>query len=473
MKFDNKMSKEKKLNPRFFAALIVLLFSLANTGYSQTGDTTSLNKCIEIAVKNNQSLQNKRLDELINQAKIDETKADLYPQVKFKGNYQYYPTVPTSLIESSAFGGPADQYSASQLLVPQSITGSVDVSWQVYNPAILAALKITKFSKSMGETATKDKLEAVVYDVSATYLNIQVNALQTELTRSNIANLKRNLDLTTLISSQGLALRSDVDNLTLSVANLETVLNNQLNAINQLYNLLKMYMGLPPDYPLSIETYKKEETDYTFLTGIDTITYKNRSGYTSVQQAGDLLMLQRESIKAGYLPSVNLIGSFGYTGFNPDLKPFQAYNNRWYATNLIQLNLEVPIYDGMKKRKQLVQNNLQQQQNFNSLKSLKNTFQMEQVNALNNYNLYIKDFEYQTKNIGLANKLYNQKLLEYKNANASLNDMITVENTVKTAQSNYLNALIKLKIAELDIKKANGQLISEYRIKNMEYRISK
>jgi outer membrane protein len=461
MKFDNKMSKEKKLNPRFFAALIVLLFLFAHAGYSQTGDTTSLNKCIEIAVKNNQSLQNKRLDELINQAKIDETKADLYPQVKFKGSYQYYPTVPTSLIEASAFGGPAGKYSASQLLVPQSITGSIDISLQVYNPAILAALKISKFSKMMGETATKDKLEAVTYDVSATYLNIQVNALQTELTRSNIANLKRNLDLTTLIFSQGLALRSDVDNLTLSVANLETVLNNQLNGINQLYNLLKMYMDLPPDYPLSIETYKKEEMDYAFLTGIDTITYKNRSGYTSVQQAGDLLMLQRESIKAGYLPSVNLIGSFGYTGFNPDFKPFQAYNNRWYATNLIQLNLEVPIYDGMKKRKQLVQNNLQQQQNFNSLKSLKNTFQMEQVNALNNYNLYVKDFEYQTKNIGLANKLYNQKLLEYKNANASLNDMITVENTVKTAQSNYLNALIKLKIAELDIKKANGQLIKK------------
>jgi outer membrane protein len=313
----------------------------------------------------------------------------------------------------------------------------------------------------MGETATKDKLEAVTYDVSATYLNIQVNALQTELTRSNIANLKRNLDLTTLIFSQGLALRSDVDNLTLSVANLETVLNNQLNGINQLYNLLKMYMGVPPDYPLSIETYKKEETDYAFLTGIDTITYKNRSGYTSVQQAGDLLMLQRETIKAGYLPSVNLIGSFGYNGANPDFKFFKAYDNKWYATNLIQLNLEVPIFDGMKKRKQLVQNNLQQQQNVNTLKSLKNTFQMEQVNALNNYNLYIKDFDYQTKNIGLANKLYNQKLLEYKNANASLNDMITVENTVKTAQSNYLNALIKLKIAELDIKKANGQLIKK------------
>ncbi len=450
---------DKKTNLKKVHSILVFLILLANDVFSQTADTSSLSQCIDIAIKNNQNIQNKRLDILINQSKIAETRADLYPQLKLKGNYQYYPTVPTSLIESSAFGGPPGQYSATQLLVPQSISSSAEFSWQVYNPAILSALKISKLSKSISETATKDKLEAVVYDVSATYLNIQINELQADLTRSNITYLKKNLDLTTQLYNQGQALKSDIDNLTLSVANLETVLNNQLNGISQLYYLLKIYLGLAPDYQLVIEKYKQYENTYSYLTSIDTTSYKKRSGYNSLQQTGALFDLQAKSIKAGYLPSINLIGSFGYSGFNPEFQLFKTYNNKWYATNLIQLNLEIPIFDGLKKRNQLVQNKYQQQQNNNSLQSLKNTFQMEQINALNNYNLYIKDVEYQTKNVALANKLYNQKLLEYKNASASLNDMITVENTLKTAQSNYLNTLIKLKIAELDIKKANGELI--------------
>jgi outer membrane protein len=84
---------------------------------------------------------------------------------------------------------------------------------------------------------------------------------------------------------------------------------------------------------------------------------------------------------------------------------------------------------------------------------------MEQMNATNTFNNYIREVEYQIKNLALANKLYNQKQLEYKNSTASLNDIIAVENTVKSAQANYLNVLVKLKLAELDIKKVDGQLV--------------
>ena len=83
---------------------------------------------------------------------------------------------------------------------------------------------------------------------------------------------------------------------------------------------------------------------------------------------------------------------------------------------------------------------------------------MEQLNALNAYNTTTKDFEFQTQNLALANKLYKQKQLEYQNNTSSLNDLINVENTLKSAQTNYLNTIIKLKIAELDLKKTAGQL---------------
>jgi outer membrane protein len=450
---------DKQTRIKKASLLLVFLMLLAATAFSQTTDTSSLRQCIDIAIKNNQNIQNKQLDELISQTKIAETRADLYPQIKAKSSYQYYLNVPKSLVSSALFGGNPSELAYGEFQVPQNINASVDMSWQVYNPAILTALKINKFAKTMSETATKDKLEAVVYDVSATYLNIQINELQLDLTRSNIANLKKNLDITTKLFNQGVVLRSDMDNINLSIANLETVLNNQLNGIQQLYHLLNIYMGQSPSSPLIIEKYKQEVNNFNYLTSIDTMSFTKRTGYISLQQAGDLLILEQQSIKAAYKPTVNLVSSLGVGGLNDNFKFFGTYNNQWNPVNLIQLNFEIPIFDGKKKRTKLLNNKYQLQQNSNSLQNLKNTFQMEQMNALNNYNLYIKDVEYQTKNVALANKLYNQKLLEYKNASASLNDMISVENTLKTAQSNYLNALIKMKVAALDIKKANGELI--------------
>jgi outer membrane protein len=452
------MDKEKILINRI-SAVLAIFFSFISCGIiAQSSDTLSITQCVDIAIKNNQTLQNKRLDESISQTKIDETKADLYPQAKLKGSYQYYPNVPKSLVSSALFGGPPNENTYAEFLVPQSINLSADVSWQVYNPAIAAALKITKFSKDMSVTATKDKLEAVVFDVSATYLNIQINELQADLTRSNIANLKKNLGLTTQLFNQGLALRSDIDNLSVSVVNLETILNNQLNGLSQLYYLLKVFMGLQPNHTLNIERYKQENNAYAPIVEIEPSSFTKRTSYVSLKQVGDLLNLQHESIKAGYLPTVNIIGSFGYNGLNTGFDFLKSYNGKWNPVSLIQLNLEIPLFDGFKKHNQLLRNKIELQQNQNTLNYLQNTLQMEQLNVTKNYNNYIREVEYQTKNLALANKLYNQKQLEYKNSTASLNDIIAVENTVKSAQANYLNVLVKLKLAELDLKKVNGQL---------------
>jgi outer membrane protein len=453
------MCKKKFLQKRISVISTVLFSLFSSCLVAQTADSLTINQCVDIALKNNQNIQNRRLDELISQVKIDETKADLYPQVKLKGSYQYYPNVPKSLVSSALFGGPANENTYAEFLVPQSINISTDVSWQVYNPAISAALKIGKFSKNMSAMATKDKLEALVYDVSATYLNIQINELQTDLTRSNITNLKKNLGLTTQLFNQGLALRSDLDNLSVSIVNLETVLSNQLNGLSQLYYLLKVFMGLQPNYTLTIEKYKQENNSYAPMADIDPSSYTNRTSYISLKQTSDLIQLQRQSIKAGFLPTVNLIGSFGYNGLNTGFDFLKSYNGKWNPITLVQLNLEIPLFDGFKKSNQLVRNKMELQQNQNTLDYLQNNLQMEQMNATNNYNNYIRDVEYQIKNLALANKLYNQKQLEYKNSSASLNDIIAVENTVKSAQANYLNALVKLKLAELDIKKVNGQLV--------------
>jgi outer membrane protein len=456
----SKMNSTKNVLKKVRIVTSILFLVISKPAFSQTIDSLSVAKCIELATKNNQNLKNKKLDEHISQAKINETKADLFPQLKLKGSYQYFLNAPKSLVSSALFGGPAGQYSFAEFQVPQNINASADVAWQVYNPSILAALKINKFSQSLNELSTKDQQESLVYDISATYLNIQINELQADLTRSNIKNLLKNLELTNQLYTQGFVLKSDVDNLRISVVNLETVLNNQLNGLQQLYNLLKVYMGISPMIPINIEKFKKEDVAFNPITEIDSNVQDKRTGYNAVKQSGELLQLERKTIKSGYLPTVNLIGSFGYGGANPEFNFMKSYNNKWNPTNFVQLNVEIPVFDGYKKRNQLVKNKLQQEQNQNTLENLKNTFQMELLNATNNYNHYIKDLDYQSKNLALANKLYIQKQLEYKNNTASLSDIISVENTVKSAQTNYLNTLIQLKIAELDLKKSNGQLLN-------------
>ena len=139
----------------------------------------------------------------------------------------------------------------------------------------------------------------------------------------------------------------------------------------------------------------------------------------------------------------------------------KSYNDNWYPTNLVQVTISVLIFDGLKKTRQLSQNKIKSIQNTNTLEYLKNTYRMEQLNAVDNFNNNMTSLDFQNRNLAQANILYNQKLLEYKNGLASLNDLISVDNTLKSAQANYINAIINSELAALDLKKANGLLTNK------------
>ncbi|TAF71966.1 MAG: hypothetical protein EAZ53_17210, partial [Bacteroidetes bacterium] len=59
---------DKHIRIKKASLLLVFLILRATASFSQTADTSSLSQCIDIAIKNNQNIQNKRLDVLINQA---------------------------------------------------------------------------------------------------------------------------------------------------------------------------------------------------------------------------------------------------------------------------------------------------------------------------------------------------------------------------------------------------------------------
>jgi outer membrane protein TolC len=68
----------------------------------------------------------------------------------------------------------------------------------------------------------------------------------------------------------------------------------------------------------------------------------------------------------------------------------------------------------------------------------------------------------QEKNIRLAEKVFAETTLKYKEGTVGMSDILQDEMGLSNAQMNYLNALYKFKEAELEIMALTGEL----RIKN-------
>jgi outer membrane protein TolC len=83
----------------------------------------------------------------------------------------------------------------------------------------------------------------------------------------------------------------------------------------------------------------------------------------------------------------------------------------------------------------------------------------EILDAMNNYTSNKNLLSNSKRSLDLAEQLFKDANIEYNNGLISITDLLDVQDDLSDARNNYSTALVNLKIAELDVKKANGQLI--------------
>ena len=78
--------------------------------------------------------------------------------------------------------------------------------------------------------------------------------------------------------------------------------------------------------------------------------------------------------------------------------------------------------------------------------------------AKNNFANAVNTMGYQKKNMQLAETVYNQSKKKYEIGTGSATEINASQTDLKTAQTNYINALYDAAIAKTDLLKATGKL---------------
>jgi outer membrane protein TolC len=81
------------------------------------------------------------------------------------------------------------------------------------------------------------------------------------------------------------------------------------------------------------------------------------------------------------------------------------------------------------------------------------------LDAVNNYTSNKNLVNNSKRSLDLAEQLFKDASIEYNNGLINITDLLDVQDDLSDARNNYSTALVNLKIAELDVKKANGQLV--------------
>lgn len=440
------------LSVAFVLFSITLLFAQAT---KTTG--LSLQQCVQTAVEKNINVQTARIDYEKSGYKVDETRAALLPKISVNGNFQDNLKLPTTLIPGEFLGEPGTSV-ALQMGAKYNTNASINLNQVLYNQTALIALKLSKKSAALNTLGVEKAREEQAFEVSKLYFLSLTTARQKQLLDENIARTKHLSDIVKIRVDNGMSKQIDYERASINIENLYTQLSNTEATLEQQLNLIKYTLEIPLDESIALT-----DTAEMILLRVSPELMSDFSNHIDIQMLEsqkEINNLNQKMITSGYLPSLSFTGQYTNQGLRQDFKNYFRSDpeNNWFGSSYIGLNLSIPVFDGMEKRSKSRQAKLDYQKTEITLDNTKKRFGVNYQNSLNNYQNQRTNVQRQKQNIALAENVYKETALKYREGLATMSDLLQDEMALNNAQANYLNALYNLKEDELKIMSLNGEI---------------
>jgi outer membrane protein len=426
---------------------------------AQESKTTglSLQECVQMAVKKNINVKTARIDDQKSRIKMGEAVAALLPKINFNSSVTDNIALPTTVIDGALLQQPGTMIPL-QMGSHYSASAALSISQVLYNQTALTAVKLLKKYTDVSGLNVEKSSEDIAFEVAKLYALGQTTAEQRKLVDKNIVNTERLRDITKITVDNGLVKQVDLDRVNVNLENLYTQQSNTLAAQEQQLNMIKYMLDMPLDQNIvltdtaGMQLLKNEPVLQT--------DFSNHVTIRLLESQKEISILNRKVITNGYLPTLSLSGQAAYQGMQDKFGTYfkNVSENKWYPNANFTVTLAVPVFDGFEKRSKARQANLDIQKTQVTLESTKESFSMDYKNALNNYTNNKNTVRRQKQNLELAEKVYQETTLRYKEGLAAMSSLLQDEMSLSSAQGGYLTALYNFKEAELKIMSLNGEI---------------
>ena len=435
--------------------LILSLIVLSGWNIAQAQEVWTLKQCIDTAQVHNKTLQINRNNLSISEQRKKETQANLIPKVTANVDYKYFMELPTQLMPMNALNpqAPEGQFRDLQFGVPHNINANVQLAMPLYNPQIYGAIQSTQIAKELTELQFQKSEEQVLFDITTLYYNAQIIVHQLAFLDSNIANTEKLLKNMQLLKDQLLAKGSDVSKVKLQAEQLNTQMQNVNNKLIQVLNALKLNMGISLEQNITVVSEIQQEVSLQSNT-------KNVLELKIIQKQNQLLHSDLKTLnQSRFLPSLNLVASYGTTGFGYDKTPNDFL--KFYPIGFAGLQLTYPLFNGTVTQRKINQKKLEISNNELQAQLIGDKNKMETENALRQRTIAQQTVIVTENQITLAQSIYEQTVLQQKQGTTTLTDVLLADNALREAQQNYLSAVIDYLKADLELKKLTGTIKNE------------
>lgn len=441
----------------FLTAISALLFSISVFAQSDASEM-SLKQAQDYALKNSFTAKNTQYDADAAKLSTKELIATGLPQVSASMQYASYLYVPVMVLPAGGFL-PGMGEMRVKMQQPENLTASASIQQLVFNGTWLVGLEASK-SYELLQNLNIQKTEVEVKDqVAQAYYLALVARENVEVLKESRETLSKTLGETEALYENGFMEKQDVDQLMLSVNDLDIQISYAKQQQKNVLDLLKMQIGFPLSNDLvltdNVDSILSADDNGSMLSA--SFNSQNSIDYQFTNQGLAMQKLNVKAKKAAYLPTLASFMTFQTQAMRDEFNFFDTSRPFFYG-NFWGLQLNVPILSGGQRRHAVSKAEVEVKRYTDMLSFTQQATELEYRAAKTEFDNALEVYQSSQRSLQLATDVYQTADIKYKEGVASSFDLTQRNGQVIQAKGAYIQATLKLLQAKTRLSKALNQL---------------
>ncbi len=386
-----------------------LVFSIF---FMNAQERLTLKDAINYALENKADAKKAKLSVDNSEHQIAEVRSRALPQINATGNLVYNAILQQMALPGEIFGMPGQTLMVA-FGQKWTAVGGVSLTQNLFDYSVFTGLKAAKTTREFYQANEQLTQEQVIEAVAKSYYQFFITKQKLQTVEQTLVNTVKVQNSVQGLFDNGLAKKVDLDRIKVTVANLNSTKQQLENAVKLQENSLKFLIGMQINTPIVLE----EEIIEVAPVLLEAPDVKQLTQYQLLEIQRKLLEYNKESVVAGYFPTLSLYGNYNYQGLG-DAFPFgkgTADGVNWGDYASIGLSLNVPIFSGFATRSKVRQAQNQLDVLEEDMKEAELALNFSFENAKTQINNSIITIENQIENVKLAQEVLDNTQNNYMN----------------------------------------------------------
>jgi outer membrane protein TolC len=443
---------------RFIKARLIIITALfIPAGIFAQALSFNLKEAQDYAVANSYSVRNAKYDVDLAGKKIKENLAYGFPQISGSIDYSYYLALPTSLIPGEFFGQPAGTFVELKFGTKNNFTAGATLNQLIFDGRYFIGLEYARLYEQISLQGVEKSEQDIKETVTQIYYSLLVGEEALRILDSTRSVLEKTRSETDELFKEGFAEKTDYDQLTLTVTNIENSINSVKRQNEVGYQLLNFQLGIDLDKKVTLtETLDDLITQASVAALADQpFNLEQHIDYKLISSQEQMKVLSLKNEKAAYYPSLN---GFLYIQENAQRNSFDFYETEkpWFLMSSTGISMQIPIFSSGQRKSRVDQAKIDLEKTQNTKDQVAESLKLSIAQSRSEFKTALENYFREKQSVNLSLEIYKKTLVKYKEGVASSIELTQQHNQFFDSERKYFQTVATLLDAKNKLDKDLG-----------------